>query len=277
MVEPFCGMASMTLAGAQENGMADEYWLNDLNGDVAGVLHAAIDEPERLASEYENAWNEQFDWDGGHVEHYLHVRDEYNHGRANDGMFLYLVARVAKGSIRYSSKGMNQYVDTRRHGTKPDTMRRNIMGIHGLLHGRTRITSLDYRDVLAECGADDIVYMDPPYQGTSGRKDSRYIAGVSVDELENELHALDGRGIPYILSYDGACGDRKYGRDLDASLRCRRFLLDAGRSSQATLNGVNATTFEALYASDRLLEKPSGEGETRPEDNPPNHPACNEP
>lgn len=174
MVEPFCGMASMTLAGAQENGMADEYWLNDLNGDVAGVLHAAIDEPERLASEYENAWNEQFDWDGGHVEHYLHVRDEYNHGRANDGMFLYLVARVAKGSIRYSSKGMNQYADIRRHGTKPDTMRRNIMGIHGLLHGRTRITSLDYRDVLAECGADDIVYMDTLYQGTSGREDSRY-------------------------------------------------------------------------------------------------------
>nr|WP_304322958.1 DNA adenine methylase [Bifidobacterium catenulatum] len=253
MIEPFCGMASMTLAIAQ-NGMADEYWLNDLNKDVADVLRAAIDEPERLISEYGRVWTEQFDWDGGHVEHYLFIRDEYNRGRANDGMFLYLVARVAKGAIRYSSNGMNQYVDRRRHGTKPDTMAKNIMMIHALLHGRTQVTSMDYKDILAECCTGDVVYMDPPYQGTSGKKDSRYIAGVSVDELEKELHVLDRREIPYILSYDGVCGDKSYGRDLDPALQCRKLLLNAGRSSQATLNGINATTFEALYVSDRLTK-----------------------
>jgi len=251
MVEPFCGMASMTLAASQK-GFADEYWLNDLNKDVAGVLRAAIDEPERLTAEYARVWGEQFDWDGGHVEHYLHVRDEYNHGRADDGMFLYLVARVAKGAIRYSANGMNQYVDRRRHGTKPSTMEKNIMTVSALLHGRTRVTSMDYKDVLAECVTSDIVYMDPPYQGTSGKKDSRYIAGVSVDELEGELHSLDARGVPYILSYDGTCGDKSYGRDLDPTLRCRKLMLDAGRSSQATLIGLKATTYEALYVSDRL-------------------------
>lgn len=259
MVEPFCGMASMTLAAAQ-NDMAGEYWLNDLNKDVAGILRAAIDEPERLIAEYRRVWMEQFDWADGHVEHYLHVRAEYNAGNADDGMFLYLVARVAKGAIRYSANGMNQYVDRRRHGTRPDTMAKNITTVHALLHGQARVTSMDYKDVLAQCGEGDIVYMDPPYQGTSGKKDSRYIAGVSVDELEGELRLLGDRRVPYILSYDGTCGDKAYGRDLDPSLHCRKLLLNAGRSTQATLNGKNATTFEALYVSDQLAEnRPSAE------------------
>lgn len=251
MVEPFCGMASMTLAAAQ-NGVADEYWLNDLNKDVAGVLHAAIDEPDRLICEYRRIWSEQFDWEDGHIAHYLHVRSIYNEGAADDGMFLYLVARVAKGAIRYSANGMNQYVDRRRHGTRPDSMERNIRAVHALLHGRTRVTSMDYKFVLAECGRSDTVYMDPPYQGTSGKKDSRYISGVSVDELEGELRGLEGKDVPYVLSYDGVCGSKSYGRELDSSLHCHKFLLNAGRSAQATLNGVNATTFEALYVSDRL-------------------------
>ncbi len=251
MVEPFCGMASMTLAAAQ-NDVADEYWLNDLNKDVASVLRAAIEEPDRLIYEYRRAWSEQFDWEGGHIAHYLYVRDLYNEGVADDGMFLYLVARVAKGAIRYSANGMNQYVDRRRHGTRPDTMERNIRTVHTLLHGRTHVTSMDYKSVLAKCGKSDAVYMDPPYQGTSGKKDSRYISGVSVDELEGELRGLDGRDVPYVLSYDGVCGSKSYGRELDPSLHCRKFLLNAGRSAQATLNGVNATTFEALYVSDGL-------------------------
>lgn len=253
MVEPFCGMASMTLAAAQQN-RAEEYWLNDMNKDVASVLEAAINEPERVVAEYRRVWCEQFDWSDGHVAHYLHVRDTYNAGEANDGSFLYLMARVAKGAIRYSANGMNQYLDRRRHGTKPDTMEKNINAVSALLKGRTRVTAMDYKAVLAECTPADIVYMDPPYQGTSGKKDSRYISGVSVDELEEQLRLLDERHIPYLLSYDGVCGDKTYGRDLDPTLKCRKHLLNAGTSAQAALLGRKATTFEALYVSDLLAE-----------------------
>ena len=252
IVEPFCGMASITLATAQKN-MADEFWINDLNKDIASVLSAAIEEPNRLISEYRRIWFEQFDWEKGHIDHYLHVRELYNDGEADDGMFLYLIARVAKGAVRYSANGMNQYLDRRRHGTRPDTMEKNIRTVHTLLCGRTRVTSMDYKSVLADCSDKDVVYMDPPYQGTSGKKDSRYISGVSVDELESELHLLDHRNISYILSYDGTCGEKAYGRELDSTLHCHKLLLDAGRSTQATLNGKNSRTFESLYVSDRLI------------------------
>lgn len=251
LVEPFCGMASVTFAVAQK-GMADSFWLNDLNKDVIAVLQTAIEEPDELIARYGEVWEAQFADPEGHVHHFFRMRDIYNEGNADPAVFLYLVARCVKGAVRYSANGMNQSPDKRRHGTKPSTMAANIRSISGLLKGRTRFTSMDYGEVLAQCGDGDMVYMDPPYQGTSGKKDSRYISGVSVDDLEAKLRDLDARGVNYLLSYDGVCGDKNYGRELADDLKCSKMLLNAGRSAQATLLGRKDVTYEALYLSERL-------------------------
>jgi len=42
----------------------------------------------------------------------------------------------------------NQSPDKRRLGTRPETMRQNIMAVSMLLRGRTVVTSHDFRDVL---------------------------------------------------------------------------------------------------------------------------------
>lgn len=251
LVEPFCGMASLTFAAAQQK-RADFYWLNDLNKDVAGVLDAAINQPDELAAGYEQIWNEQFSGDGDHVAHFFTVRDSFNAGDKTPAVFLYLLARCVKGAVRYGPNGMNQSPDKRRHGTKPTLMRQNILTVSGLLKGRSKVTSLDYKEIFSQVSSDDFLYMDPPYQGTSGKKDARYIAGVSVDELEQQLMTLDSKHVSYLLSYDGTCGDKTYGRDLSSELGCHKVLLDAGRSTQATLLGRTDRTLEALYVSDGL-------------------------
>lgn len=257
LVEPFCGMASITIAVAQ-NRMAEEFWLNDLNKDVVKVLETAVEDPFSLSSHYENIWKSQFDDSQGHVHHFFKMRDKYNAGECDPAVFLYLMARCVKGSVRYSSNGMNQSPDKRRHGTKPSTMKRNIFAISSLLKGRVKFTSVDYGEVLAQCGDKDLVYMDPPYQGTSGKKDSRYISGIRVDELEERLRDLDARGIDYLLSYDGICGEKNYGRELSSELRCHKLLLNAGRSTQSTLLGRSDVTYEALYVSEKLTLAPAG-------------------
>ena len=66
------------------------------------------------------------------------------------------------------------------------------------------------------------------------------------------LNVLNGRGIPFILSYDGSCGDRTYGDRLPREL-ASRILLDVGRSSQATLNGQDHVTIESLYVSHNVI------------------------
>ena len=57
-------------------------------------------------------------------------------------MFLYLLARCIKGAVRYNNEGMfNQSPDKRRLGTRPETMRQNIMAVSLLLRGKTVVTA----------------------------------------------------------------------------------------------------------------------------------------
>ncbi|MCM1512175.1 MAG: hypothetical protein NC112_03560 [Oxalobacter formigenes] len=43
--------------------------------------------------------------------------------------------------------------------------------------------------------------------------------------------------------------EKKYGEDLPENLLCKKILLNAGRSGQASLLGRRPTTFETLYIS----------------------------
>ena len=97
-----------------------------------------------------------------------------------------------------------------------------------------------------------IYYMDPPYQGTSNVRDNRYLSGVAVEEFADALHILNQKGIDFLISYDGACGHKVYGEDLPKELECCKLLLNAGRSTQATLLGRKDFTYEALYVSKGL-------------------------
>jgi DNA adenine methylase len=110
----------------------------------------------------------------------------------------------------------------------------------------------DFREVLKMANRDDLIYMDPPYQGISEGRDRRYIKGVQRAEVIALLEELNRREIDYILSYDGRCGKKSYGEALPSSLRTHQVLLSVGRSSQATLNGRDDVTVESVYLSPGL-------------------------
>ena len=111
-----------------------------------------------------------------------------------------------------------------------------------------------YREAVAQATPDDLIYMDPPYQGVCGERDPRYLKGVLVDEFVEVLESLNYREIRYLVSYDGRTGDRVHGRRLPDRLRLHLIELDAGRSSQATLLGRAEVTVESLYLSPALAE-----------------------
>ena len=91
------------------------------------------------------------------------------------------------------------------------------------------------------------IYLDPPYVGTSTGRDRRYASGLDSERLAAEVASLRARGAAVLISYDGETGGRSYAPPLPESLRLERRLLDAGRSSQATLLGRDERTLEALY------------------------------
>lgn len=248
LVEPFAGTAAISIACAAR-GKTNSYWINDLNKPLAELLGLIINHPAEIADYYEAIWNQQHD---DPIEHYYRVREDFNRTE-NPNLFLYLLARCAKGSVRYNTEGLfNQSPDKRRHGTRPETMRENIFGVSVLLKGKSVISSLDYKDVLSYINEDDIVYMDPPYQGVCDDRDSRYFSRISYEEFVSVLSELNTRQIRYAVSYDGRTGDKTFGNRLPEILSLTLIELEAGRSTQATLLGRDAITVESLYLSPRL-------------------------
>lgn len=252
LIEPFAGMAAITIAVSSQN-RADRYLLNDLNKPLVNILEESITNPQRLIDNYTKVWCEQLTFEGGSVEHFYKVREDFNKGNQCAANMLYLLARCVKGSVRYSSSGMfNQSPDKRRMGTNPKNLARNVYMISRLLKGKTEFMSNDYREVTKNAKSGDIVYMDPPYQGVCTSRDCRYFSGIDFNEFVDCVDDLNRRGIDFIISYDGTCGDKQYGHDLPAELGLKKVMLNAGLSSQSLLLGKKETTREALYLSQNL-------------------------
>ncbi|QLQ08829.1 MAG: DNA adenine methylase [Anaerolineae bacterium] len=183
------------------------------------------------------------------------VRNDFNQTGKPD-LFLYLLARCVKGSVRYNSQGeFNQSPDNRRQGMRPETMRLQILGASYYLKGKTVVTSLDYRDVLDQATPDDLIYMDPPYQGVCGNRDSRYLQNVQFNEFVHTLDMLNRHYLRYLVSYDGRTGDKVHGERLPNDLGLTLIELYAGRSTQATLLGRDDVTIESLYLSPSLADE----------------------
>lgn len=251
LIEPFAGSAAISIAAASGN-YAMHYWINDVNEALMLLWHEIIHHPHKLSRLYEELWHKQL----GHEKvFYNKVRDRFNQTQ-RPFYFLYLLARCVKASVRYNANGeFNQSPDNRRKGRKPQTMHQDIVAVSHLMRDRISLSSWDYREVLTHATANDLVYMDPPYQGVSKTSDPRYMMGIVYDDFVDSLLDLNQRHIPYIVSYDGRTGRKSFGTKLPDALNLRLIELDAGRSSQATLLGRQDRTVESLYLSPALVDK----------------------
>jgi DNA adenine methylase len=251
LIEPFAGTASISIAAAAEQ-RTQNFWLNDLNNPLIELFKLIIENPGDMADAYADIWSEQH---SDSISHYFEVRKKFN--KTNDPkLFLYLLARCVKGAVRYNSGGLfNQSPDKRRKGTQPATMRKNIEGVSSLLKGKCQFTSLDYKQLLTQVQNHDFVYMDPPYQGVCGCKDSRYFSGIDFEEFVLALEHLNERGIAFAISYDGRLGNKTFGKVLPESLGLKRIEIEVGRSSQSTLLGRTEITTESLYLSPDLISQ----------------------
>ena len=251
LVEPCCGSAAVSIAAATQ-GLAKRFWLNDLNAPLMALWRQIVERPEELVADYARLWRHQ---QPDMKAFFFHVRKEFNES-PHPGHLLYLLARIVKGSVRYNANGaFNQSPDNRRAGMRPTVMRRQILGVHRLLAGRTSLSAGDFREAVLDSTPQDLVYLDPPYQGTSQARDRRYCDGVAYDEFVDALRAMNEMGLSYIVSYDGRTGDKAHGRLLPQVLGLHHLYLPAGRSTQATLLGQSRETVESLYLSPALVER----------------------
>lgn len=248
LFEPFAGSAAVTIA-ARHRDVARSYVIGDSLDALASLWRQIIDEPRRVAAAYESLWLDQLR--EGARDHYERVRREFNCD-GDPSKLLYLLARCVKSAPRFNAVGeFNQSADHRRRGMHPDRMRREIAGASALLRGATTTIAAQFEETLAAATPRDLVYLDPPWHGTSTGRDKRYHQPLARERLVAGLRDLNERGVPWLLSYDGRHGEREFAPALPADLRATRIELPAGRSSQATLHGRAVLTVESLYVSSR--------------------------
>lgn len=251
LIEPFAGSAAVTLA-AMHHHKVEQVLLNDINTPLMELWRSIISRPDMLADYYEKLWLAQ---SGRERQFYDLVRCRFNKNH-RPYYFLYLLARCVKAAVRYNAQGeFNQSPDNRRKGRQPHSMRRDIHNASALLKSKAQLTTTDYREIVQEANPEDIIYMDPPYQGVCDSRDPRYIQGIVYDDFVATLESLNNNQISYIVSYDGRTGDKKFGRLLPPDLTLTCIELNAGRSTQSTLLGRRNTTYESLYLSPALVSR----------------------
>lgn len=251
LIEPFAGSAAVTVA-AVASGIVESALIADSNKPLAELWRLIIDDPGRVSSSYEDLWRRQL---GNERDFYDEVRETFNKTK-DPLLLLFLLARCVKAAVRYNAAGeFNQSPDNRRLGTRPDRMRTQIHRTSRLLAGRAETMSEDYRTVLEQATGDDVIYLDPPYQGVSSNRNRRYSDTLMLDEFVDSLMALNNRNLSFIVSYDGRTGNKTHGQLLPSSLSLARFEIDAGRSAQATFLGRSERTVESIYVSAALMER----------------------
>ncbi len=251
LIEPFAGSAAISIAAALKK-KSQRFHLNDVNKPLMELWKAIIQSPEELSKQYSKLWRAQQE---NPREFYDSVREKFNKTKRPDYL-LYLLARCVKAAVRYNFDGeFNQSPDNRRLGRNPAMMSHDIMATSNLLKSFTSITCRDYREVLSLATRNDLVYMDPPYQGTFASGGFRYYQDLEFEHFIESLRELKKNQISFIVSYDGRTGDKTFGLPIPTDLELMRIELKAGRSSQATLLGRNHITYEAIYLSKALTKR----------------------
>ena len=247
LYEPFAGSAAVILFAATHD-LADKFVIGDSYAPLVNLWEMIINDPAELSERYSAIWHKQFRVDN----HFNDCRSEFNE-TYDPVLLLYLIARCVKNAVRFNKHGsFTQSADKRRTGMKPDRVMRNAHAVSRLLKGRTSLFRGDFRECTKNAGVGDLIYMDPPYQGTTYGNDKRYAASLERESVINALHNFDAKNILYVLSYDGQTGEKTYGDPLPNTIEADHLSIHAGRSTQATISGRIEETIESIYVSRAL-------------------------
>lgn len=253
LIEPFAGSAAISVA-ARQYRLAQDVSISDVNAPLTELWQLIIDSPEHVIEQYTNHWQSQLD---DPRAYFLWAREEFN--RTHEPvLLLYLLCRVVKAAVRYSKNGdFNQSADHRRLGAKPANIRLRITEASRLMQG-AKVSSVSYENPLVDAPRDALVYMDPPYQGTTDVPDHRYLTGLQRTPFVETLQRAVDNQVSFIVSYDVVTDDNKYGFKLPDELGLLHRHVVAGVSSQATLSGRSELTIESLYISPALVQRLGG-------------------
>lgn len=196
--EPFVGSGAMLPFRPSKIGIA-----GDVIPELIQLWIVIRDEPELTAKEYERRWQRL--QNEGHTAYY-EIRDSFNATR-NPHDFLFLSRTCVNGLIRFNRNGdFNNSLHHTRPGISPERLSKLIYQWSYYVQNVTFMVG-DYRQTLETAQAGDLVFLDPPYNGTKGRY---FPTDFDSEEFYVELDKLNKMEVKWVLTFDGAAGERTY-------------------------------------------------------------------
>lgn len=178
LVEPFAGSCAVMMATDYPH-----YLVADVNPDLINLYSVIKDNVEHLISIAKGLFAKN-----NVAECYYDIRKEFNYGSdlpavCRAAMFLYLNRHGYRGLCRYNKKGI--YNNPYGHYKKPYFPEAEIRSFAEKSQRATFICA-SYHETLTMLRAGDVVYCDPPYDGTF----SQYHSNGFTQRDQGTLSAL---------------------------------------------------------------------------------------
>lgn len=257
--DPFVGGGSMTLYAAGSD-LAKSFVIGDTNEDLCNLWKAMIDEPEAMAHAYKKHWDSLSE----DKSYYEQLKSEFNLRTkmtpassttdrfsanksyvADPAGFLFLVMATHLYMPLYTKQGkFVSKLNPSRIPKSPKTLSKQINIASSLLSGRIQIKNQDWLDTTSTSVEGDMVFLDPPYQGTSGSvyKDN----GLTKKRFEEGIAFLQERRVSMMITYD-AVNNRNAYDALSDTLGLTRIFLRRQSSSHGYLTKNKALSLESFY------------------------------
>ena len=242
--EPFLGSGAVlaTLAPKKAVGSDSFHLLID-------IWQTLVSDPELLKGWYAERWHEMAV--SGKEEAYERIKARYN-AEPNGADLLFLCRACYGGVVRFRRADGFMSTPCGVHDPiSPMSFNRRVDEWHRRAK-HTRIRRADYREVMGEATAGDLVYCDPPY--THSQTILYGAQAFSLADLFDIIADCKKRGVFVALSIDGTkrSGDLFCHVKVPDGLFSREVMVHCGRSMLRRFQ-LSGRTLETEEVSDRLL------------------------
>lgn len=195
--EPFIGGAAMALAlglGYGEKGDVPAMMVvNDIIEPLTYTYRAVRDEPVEVAM----LLCELRDWGSAEDNYYAVRASEPSTEIEAAARMIYLNAHCFNGLWRTNKTGQMNAAYGKQEDKITDALLERMGKASEALQSTT-IRTGDFEPVVKEAGEGDLIYVDPPYDGTYVGYSGEGFCGVSQDRLASELYQAHTRGAAFI-------------------------------------------------------------------------------
>lgn len=216
--EPFVGTGAVLAAMSPHEAVA-----SDVLEPLIQFWHLVQTDPEALGDHYARSWADL-------TERGREAYDEFlkSFNDAPNPYDLFVLSRACYGGVVRFTRKMKMSTPMGPHRPVPPASVRARLAMWNARVGGTTFVVRDFRETMAQAGARDVVYCDPPYVHSQsilyGAQSFR------VADLWSAVESAKARGAFVAVSMDGyrQSGARQFNLDLPEGLFARELLIDRG-------------------------------------------------